>query len=211
MSRSHSQHQSDLSITDAESALIGARIRQLRGLESQTHLAGRIGITREHLSRIEGGAQPGTEILRRLAQVTGASLDFLVLGAGPALREGTAAAGSVAWEAALESLLAGTALRWPRAAKASRRRADRAWQELPEERRDDVRAFVQRIAVVAVAIEALLPPRAAKPVIDALGETLATLLVDRIVAAGGGPRAAAPSGVRAAPSGVRAVRRPPVS
>lgn len=166
--------------------MIGARIRQLRGLESQTQLAGRIGITREHLSRIEGGAQPGTEILRRLAQVTGASLDFLVLGAGPALREGTAAAaGSAGWEAALEPLLAGTALRWPRAAKASRLRADRAWQSLPEERRDDVRAFVQRIAVVAVAVEALLPPRAAKPVIDALGEALATLLVDRIVAAGG--------------------------
>lgn len=194
MSRSHSQQQSDLSITDAESALIGARIRQLRGLESQTQLAGRIGITREHLSRIEGGAQPGTEILRRLAQVTGASLDFLVLGAGPALREGTAAAGSAGWEAVLEPLLAGTALRWPRAAKASRRRADRAWQALPEERRDDVRAFVQRIAVVAVAIEALLPSRAAKPVVDALGEALATLLVDRIVAAGGGPRAAAPGG-----------------
>jgi len=191
MSRSHSQQQSDLSITDAESALIGARIRQLRGLESQTHLAGRIGITREHLSRIEGGAQPGTEILRRLAQVTGASLDFLVLGAGPALREGAAAPGSAAWEAALEPLLAGTALRLPRATKASRRRADRAWQELPEERRDDIRGFVRRIAVVAVAIEALLPPRAVKPVTDALGEALATLLVDRIVGAAGGARAAA--------------------
>jgi len=211
MSRSHSQQESDLSITDTESALIGARIRQLRGLESQTHLAGRIGITREHLSRIEGGAQPGTEILRRLAQVTGASLDFLVLGAGPALREGTAAAGSAAWEAALEPLLAGTALRLPRAAKASRRRADRAWQELPEERRDDVRAFVQRIAVVAVAIETLLPARIAKPVIDELGEALATLLVDRIVVAGGGPRAAAPSGVHAAPGGRAASRRRPLS
>ena len=181
MTRSQSQLKSDLSITDAESALIGARIRQLRGLESQTHLASRIGITREHLSRIEGGAQPGTEILRRLAQVTGASLDFLVLGAGPALREGPAAPGSAAWEAALEPLLAGTALRLPRATKASRRRADRAWQELPEERRDDIRGFVRRIAVVAVAIEALLPPRAVKPVTDALGEALATLLVDRIV------------------------------
>ena len=202
MSRSQSQQKSYLSITDTESALIGARIRQLRGLESQLRLAGRIGITREHLSRIEAGAQPGTEILRRVAQVTGASLDFLVLGAGSALREGTAAAGSGAWEAALAPLLAGTTLRWPRASKTSRRRADRAWQELPEERRDDVRAFVQRIAVVAVAIEALLPARAAKPVIDELGEALATLLVERIVSAGG---------VRAARSGVRAARCRPVS
>ncbi len=51
--------------------MIGARIRQLRGSASQQEFADRLGITREHVSRIESGVQPGTEVLRRLAQVTG--------------------------------------------------------------------------------------------------------------------------------------------
>ena len=164
--------------------MIGARIRQLRGSASQQEFADRLGITREHVSRLESGAQPGTEVLRRLAQVTGVSLDFLVLGTDSAQREGALAAGA-GWEAALGPLLRGTTLRLPRASTASGRRADRAWPELSEEGREDIRALVRRIAVVAVALEALLPAKAAKPVIDELGDALATLLVDRIVTAGG--------------------------
>jgi transcriptional regulator with XRE-family HTH domain len=180
MPRSQSQQKSDLSITRAEAALIGARIRQLRGSEKSMDFARRIGIRREYLSRIESGALPGTEILRRVAQVTGVSLDFLVFGAGPARREG-AATGGAGWEAAVEPLLGGTRLRLARAATASRRRADRAWQELPDERKEEIRTLVRQIALVAVAIEGLLPARAARPVIDELGEALAALLVDRIV------------------------------
>jgi transcriptional regulator with XRE-family HTH domain len=183
MPRSQNQTKSDLSITGAEAALIGARIRQLRGSASQLQFARRLGISREHLSRIESGAQvPGTETLRRLAQVAGVSLDFLVLGASAALRDPTAEGGG-AWETALEPLLAGTSLRLPRASTASGRRADRAWQELSAQRKEDIRAFVRRIALVAVAIEALLPAKAAKAVTDELGTALATLLVDRILAA----------------------------
>ena len=159
--------------------MIGARIRQLRGSASQQEFADRLGITREHVSRIESGAQPGTEVLRRLAQVTGVSLDFLVLGANSAERPG-AAAGGAGWEAALGPLLGGTSLRLTRASAAAGRRADRAWQELSEEGRDDLRAFVRRIALVAVTIEALLPVKAAKPVIDELGDALSTLIVDRM-------------------------------
>jgi len=167
--------------------VIGARIRQLRGSESQLQFAQRLGITREHLSRIESGAQPGTEILRSLAEVTGVSLDFLVLGTGPALREGTAA-GDAGWEAAIEQLLGGTSLRLTRAPAVSRRRADRAWQELPEARKDDIRALVRRIALVAVAIEALLGAKAAKPIIEVLGDAFTSLLVDRIAAGAGAGR-----------------------
>jgi len=167
--------------------MIGARIRQLRGSASQQEFADRLGITREHVSRIESGVQPGTEVLRRLAQVTGVSLDFLVLGADPAERPGAAA--GAGWEAALGPLLGGTSLRLTRASAPAGRRAARAWQELSEEGRDDLRAFVRRIALVAVAIETLLPAKAAKPVIDELGDALSTLIADRIVTAGGGSSA----------------------
>jgi transcriptional regulator with XRE-family HTH domain len=162
--------------------VIGARIRQLRGALSQQEFGRRLGITREHVSRIESGAQPGTDVLRRLAEVTGVSLDFLVLGAAPA-RQGTAA--GAGWEAAIEPLLDGTSLRLTRTTAVSRRRADRAWQELPEARKDDVRALVRRIALVAVAVEALLPAKAAKPIVDELSRALTSLLVDRIAAGGG--------------------------
>jgi transcriptional regulator with XRE-family HTH domain len=189
MTRSHSQEKSDLSITGTEVAEIAARIRQLRGPASQLEFARRLGITREHVSRIEAGTQPGTDVLRRLARVTGVSLDFLVLGAAAARGETATGAGEAAWQAALEPLLGGTGLRLPRGSPTARRRADRAWGGLSEERREDVRAFVRRVAIVAVAIEALLPPRAARPVVDALSRALASSLADRL-AAGAGRRPA---------------------
>jgi transcriptional regulator with XRE-family HTH domain len=184
MPRSRSQQKSDLSITRTEAGAIGARIRQLRGSEKAQDFARRIGIAREHLSRIESGVQvPGTETLRRLAQVSGASLDFVVLGGDSARRMESAAAGG-GWEAGLAPLLAGTTLRLRRSSTASGRRAERAWPELSEERRDEVRMLVRRTALVAAAIETLMPARAAKAVVDELGDALTTLVVERIVAAG---------------------------
>jgi transcriptional regulator with XRE-family HTH domain len=181
MTRSHSQQKSDLSITRTEAAEIGARIRQLRGSANQVQFARRLGIAREHLSRIESGAQvPGTETLRRLAQVLGVSLDFVLFGADSALGVGRAGRDE-GWETALAPLLAGTTLRLRGASTASGRRADRAWQEMSEEHRDEVRALVRRIVVVAAAIETLLPAKAVKAVIDELGEAMTTLLIDRIV------------------------------
>src|SRR5262245_66560605 len=98
MSRSQSQQKSDLSITRTDAASIGVRIRRLRGADTSTEFARRIGITREHLSRIEAGALPGTEILWRVARATGASLDFLVLGAAS-----TSADGASGWDVTLAS------------------------------------------------------------------------------------------------------------
>jgi hypothetical protein len=108
-------------------------------------------------------------------------LDFIVLG-GVSEAPRTAAEGG-AWETALEPLLGGTAIRLPRPSVSSARKADRAWRELSEERREEIREFVRRIAVVAVAIEALLPAKAAKTVTDELGAELSTVVVDRILAA----------------------------
>jgi transcriptional regulator with XRE-family HTH domain len=140
--------------------------------------ARRLGITREHVSRIEAGAQPGTDVLRRVAEVTGTSLDFLVYGAGGALGETAAGAGSPDLGTSLGRLLDGTTLRLPQMSVARHRRTERAWRELPEERRNDVRGLVQRTGLVAVAIEGLFSVRVAKPVIDQLGEALATSLAD---------------------------------
>ena len=183
MPRSQSQHKSDLSITAQEAAELGERIRALRGTASQKDFSSRLGISREQLSRIESGAQvPGTGTLRRLAHVTRVSLDVIVLGA-VAAAPGAAAESGGPWEAALEPILAGTTLRLPRPSAASARRADRAWKELSGARKEEIRAFVRRMALVAVATEALLPGKAARAVVDQLSTELSTVLIDRILAA----------------------------
>jgi transcriptional regulator with XRE-family HTH domain len=176
MSKSQSQQKSDLSITPADAASIGQRIRQLRGADTVTEFARRLGIRRESLSRIERGVLPAVETLWQVARVTGASLDFLVLGVASTAHD--AAAG---WDAELTRLIAGTSLRLVPPSSASRRRAERAWQGLPDDRKDEIRALVRQTALVAGAIEGLLPARAARPVIDELGEALTALVVDRIV------------------------------
>jgi transcriptional regulator with XRE-family HTH domain len=179
MSRSHSQHKSDLLITGDDAAAIGARIRQIRGAASQREFADRLGISREQLSRIESGAQvPGTETLRRLAQLTRVPLDFVLFGGDAPLR---AAAASGDWEAALTPLLGGTRLRLSRPSRTAAHRAERAWQRLADDRKEDIRVFVRRIALIGVALEALLPPRAARGVTDALSEELSMAVVDRIL------------------------------
>jgi transcriptional regulator with XRE-family HTH domain len=183
MPRSHSQQKSDLSITRQEAAEIGGRIRRLRGTANQKTFASRLGISREQLSRIESGAQvPGTGTLRRLAQVTRVSLDVIVLGGGAAAPGAAAERGS-SWEAALEPILTGTTLRLPPPSAASARKADRAWKELSEARKEEIRTFVRRIALVAVATGALLPGKAARAVIDQLSAELSTVLIDRILTA----------------------------
>lgn len=110
------------------------------------------------------------------------SLDVIVFGAGSALPEAGAERAS-SWEAALEPILAGTTLRLPPAPAASSRKADRAWKDLSEVRREEIKAFVRRIALVAVATEALLSAKAARAVIDQLSAELSTVLIDRILAA----------------------------
>jgi len=62
---------------------LGDRIQELRkrsGL-SQVELASRIGISKSQMIRYEGkGVQPPADILNRLAEVLGTSVDFLING-----------------------------------------------------------------------------------------------------------------------------------
>ena len=184
MSTSRSQPKSDVKITPQEAAQIGGRIRKLRGEVNQREFASRLGISREQLSRIESGTQiPGTETLRRLARVTHVPIDFILLGGVPAASRAGAAESSITWETALEPLLVGTPLRLPRASVSSGRKLDRAWQELPEDRREEIRAFVRRMALVAVALEELLPATSARAVNDQLSAEMSTVLIERILEA----------------------------
>ncbi len=184
MSASQSQPKSDSSITAEEAARIGGRIRQIRGGANQREFAGRLGISREQLSRIESGVQvPGTETLRRMARATNVPIDFILLGSLPAAARSAAVEAAGSWEAALDPLLAGTMLHLPRAAVSSGRKVDRAWQQLSEERREEIRNFVRRIALVAVAIEQLLPEKSARAVHDQLSTEVSTVVIDRILEA----------------------------
>src|SRR5262245_1778538 len=176
MSRSHSQHKSDLLITNEDATSIGGRIRRIRGAASQREFAGRLGISREHLSRIESGAQvPGTETLRRLAQMTRVSLDFVLLDRASAPARVVADADD--WQTTLGALLEGTRLRLAPPSRTTRR----AWQALSDEGKDAIRAVVRRFALAAVAIEALLPARTSKALTSELSAELSAVVVERIL------------------------------
>jgi hypothetical protein len=109
-------------------------------------------------------------------------VEFILLG-GAAVPSRTAGQPASTWEGALAPLLVGTALRLPQAAVSSGRKLDRAWQELSEDRREEIRNFVRRIALVAVAIEELLPAKSARAVNGQLSTEMATALIARIVEA----------------------------
>jgi transcriptional regulator with XRE-family HTH domain len=70
-------------IFDIKMNELGKRIQQLRkekGL-SQTELAGHIGVSYAQLSRYEiKGAQPPAEVLNKMADALGTSVDFLING-----------------------------------------------------------------------------------------------------------------------------------
>ena len=156
MSKSHSQPKSDSGITSDDAGRIGGRIRHIRGDANQKEFASRLGISREQLSRIESGVQvPGTETLRRLARVTNVPIDFILLGNLPSGARPAAVGASSSWEAALDPLLAGTMLSLPRAAVSSGRKVDRAWQQLSEERREEIRNFVRESDVRIFSVSVL--------------------------------------------------------
>ena len=60
---------------------IGKRIRQLRGKALQDDFAPQLGITQGQLSKIESGrATPSAEVLLRLAELSGKSVDWILRG-----------------------------------------------------------------------------------------------------------------------------------
>lgn len=66
-----------------EDVVIGSRIRKRRQALSltQAELAGEVGVTHQHISRVEAGdAAPSLELLVALATSLGATTDYLLTG-----------------------------------------------------------------------------------------------------------------------------------
>src|SRR5712692_7077924 len=101
-----------------------AAARRQAGL-TQGELAERAGVTLNSVWRYETGRRPEDyDVLARLAEAVGASVDFLLRGGGPS-SQGVAEQGR-AWDAALRPLLASSGLRLATDRK-MRTRLDRAW------------------------------------------------------------------------------------
>jgi transcriptional regulator with XRE-family HTH domain len=67
----------------ADLAAIGERIRELRGAERQDDFAPFLGIAQSQLSRIERGElAPSVEVLLRLRERFGKSVDWILTGQG---------------------------------------------------------------------------------------------------------------------------------
>jgi transcriptional regulator with XRE-family HTH domain len=78
MSRKKSRHRKD----SVHWPNVGRRIRQLRGFDlTQQEFAARIGVTQSYLSMIEKGkVKAGAEILLRISQEFGKSIEWLLTG-----------------------------------------------------------------------------------------------------------------------------------
>jgi DNA-binding XRE family transcriptional regulator len=75
------KNMSDRRISSLDLRAMGSRIRALRGEVLQKEFAVRIGISQGQLSKIESGRlAPTVEILVRLANEFGKSLDWIVAG-----------------------------------------------------------------------------------------------------------------------------------
>ncbi len=60
---------------------IGQRIRKLRADGQQENFARQLGITQSQLSKIERGAlPPSVEVLIRLREISGKSIDWILTG-----------------------------------------------------------------------------------------------------------------------------------
>jgi transcriptional regulator with XRE-family HTH domain len=62
---------------------VSARIRLVRGGESQRAFAERLGMKPQQLNRYEVGTVPGREVLQRIARAASVSVDWLLTGKGP--------------------------------------------------------------------------------------------------------------------------------
>jgi transcriptional regulator with XRE-family HTH domain len=68
--------------SDVDWKLVGRRIRELRGFDlTQEEFARRIGVSQNYLSTMEHGkVQIGAEILLRISQAFGKSIEWLLTG-----------------------------------------------------------------------------------------------------------------------------------
>lgn len=118
------------------------------------------------------------DVLARLGEAVGASVDFLLRGGGAA--SAAVAEQTRAWDAALRPLLASTGLRLA-ADRKQRTRLDRAWRALAEEHKEDIRTLVRRAVALAAAVEHLLPEASARAVNGEISAELSATIAARIL------------------------------
>ena len=158
-------------------ARLGAARRQA-GF-TQRELAQRAGVTLNSIWRYETGRRPEDyDVLARLAEAVGVSVDFLLRGGGaPAT---AVAEHSRAWDAALRPLLASSGLRLA-ADRKMRARLDRAWRTLAEERREDVRTRVYQAMALSAAVDRLWPEASARAIKRVISAELSATIAARIL------------------------------
>ena len=158
-------------------ARLGAARRQA-GL-TQRELAERAGVTLNSIWRYETGRRPEDyDVLTRLGEAVGATVDFLLRGGGTptaAVAEHTRA-----WDAALRPLFASSGLRLA-ADRTMRGRLDRAWRTLAEERKEDIRTLVRRAVALSAAVEHILPEASARAVNGEISAELSATIAARIL------------------------------
>lgn len=158
-------------------ARLGAARRQA-GL-TQRELAQRAGVTLNSIWRYETGRRPEDyDVLSRLGEAVGVSVDFLLRGGG-AMSAGVSEQ-TRAWDAALRPLLASSGLRLS-ADRKMRARLDRAWRTLAEERKEELRNLVRRAVALAAAVEHILPEASARAVNHEISAELSATIAARIL------------------------------
>lgn len=159
---------------------IARRIKELRGDQTQAQFAARLGMKQPQLARYERGRIPDREVLAKIARVGGVTVDWLLTGQSSRLASEEAEE-PLNWEAALDPVVAGTPLKVQRLhARGGGLDADRAWREMSEQQRDEIRNYLRRAVAVAIAIEHVLPPKPAQAVIDAFSTEIALVLDTKI-------------------------------
>ncbi len=171
---------------------VGRRIRRRRqelGL-TQGELANRVTVAVSAVSNYEAGRIPSDpRIFAKLAAELGVQANWLLTGQEPEPdKVGAESTRPVrtetiqTWFSTLQSVVAGTPLKLQRPRRgASSAKAERAWQDLPDDRREEVRNYLRRAALIAIAVEQLLPRRSARVMIEALGAHVTSAVTTKIV------------------------------
>jgi transcriptional regulator with XRE-family HTH domain len=139
------------------------------------------------LARYESGRIPDPAVLAKIARVGGATVDWILTGQTreasvpePAWRDEP-----LTWNAALAPTIAGTPLTLVDTKEVFGAKTDRAWKELAEPAREEIRDYLRRVALIAMAIEHELPQKPARTVIDALSEEVTLIVGSKIIEARG--------------------------
>ena len=171
---------------------VGRRIRRRRqelGL-TQGELANTIKIAVSALSNYEAGRIPSDpRIFAKLAAELGVQANWLLTGQEPEPHEMRAAStrplraeAVQTWYSTLQSVVAGTPLKLHRPRRGvSGAKVERAWRELSEDRKEEIRNYLRRAALVAIAVEQLLSNRSAKVVIEALSAHITEAVTAKVV------------------------------